>query len=240
MKRWTLSWVVASLAACTGSEGNPGTNGTNGADGLSTLLILQRQEAAAGCNGGPGVVASSYQDVDDSGTVTNGDRLISEAVICDGINGTNGTNGTDGAPGASCTVQAVAPSGPAPNGGALIVCGSTSTLVLNGAPGAPGPQGQPGPPAPPTAFSVVAIIDPCGDASGIIDEVLLRLANGQVLTSLSDNANGTNTRLGVLGDGSFVTTDGSNCAFTLSTDTTTSPPTRTITWSGGSESWPLP
>jgi len=238
MNRWTVCCVAAAIAGCTGSEGK---NGTNGTDGVSTLLILQRQEAAAGCNGGPGVVASSYLDEDGSGTVTTGDRLVSQAVVCDGTNGTNGTNGAPGAPGASCTVQAVAadPSGPAPNGGALIVCGETSTLVLNGAPGAPGPQGEPGPPAPPTAFSVVEIIDPCGNASGVIDEVLLRLANGQLLASLSDSASGTNTRISVLPDGSFVTTDGSNCTFTLSTDTTTTPPTRTISWNGGGESWPI-
>jgi hypothetical protein len=208
-------------------------------------------------------VAASYQDVDGSGTVTTGDRLVSQAVVCDGANGTNGTNGTsgtngtngtngtDGAPGeqgpagpagsdgASCTVQAVAadPAGPAPNGGALLSCGSTSTLVFNGAPGEPGPQGEPGTPAPPTAYSVVAVIDPCGDAPGIFDEVFLRLANGQVIASFSDDGGGTNTRLSVLIDGSFITSDGSTCAFAVSTDTSTTPATRKISWSGGSESW---
>jgi hypothetical protein len=258
MNRWILCCVV-SLAGCTGVEGMggpkgaDGQNGQDGKDGVSTLLILQRQDAAAGCNGGPGVVASSYQDVDGSGTVTTGDKLLSQAVVCDGTNGTSGTNGSDGAPGpqgpqgpagadgASCTVQAVDadPTGPAPNGGALISCGTTSTLVLNGAPGAPGPQGEPGTPAPPTAFSVVSVIDPCGDAPGIFDEVFLRLANGQLIASFSDDSSGTNTRLSILVDGSFMTSDGSSCAFTVSTDTSTTPATRTISWAGGSESWPL-
>ena len=253
MKRWTLCVVVA-LGGCTGLEGksgpkgDDGQNGTDGTAGVSTLLILQRQEAATGCNGGPGVVAASYQDVDGSGTVTTGDRLVSQAVVCDGANGTNGTNGAPGeqgpagpagSDGASCTVQAVVadPSGPAPNGGALLTCGTTSTLVLNGSPGDPGPQGEPGTPAPPTAYSVVAVIDPCGDAPGIFDEVFLRLANGQVIASFSDDGGGTNTRLSVLIDGSFTTSDGSSCAFAVSTDTSTTPAIRTISWSGGSESW---
>jgi hypothetical protein len=249
MNRLKLCALVA-LSGCAGLDGKSGNDGT---DALSTLLVLQKQTSAADCNGGPGTVVSSYQDTDDSGTVTTGDRLLSQAVVCDGATGATGATGdagaqgpqgvpgADGQPGVSCTVESVAadPSGPAPNGGALITCGSTSTLVLNGAPGEPGPQGEPGTPAPPTAYSVVALIDPCGDADGYYDEVFLRLANGVVLASFSDNASGDNTRLSVLIDGSFVTSDGTSCNFTMSTDNSTTPATRTITWSGGGESWPL-
>lgn len=231
-------WAVIALSGCSGVAPK---------DGVSSFLELQKQTAAAACNGGPGTVVSSYQDTDGSGTVTTGDRLLSQAVVCDGSTGATGTQGpqgapgADGQPGASCTVESVAadPSGPAPNGGALITCGPTSTLVLNGAPGAPGPQGEPGTPAPPTAYSVVAVLDPCGDDPNVYDEVFLRLANGVVLASFSDNASGDNTRLSVLIDGSFVTSDGSSCAFTMSTDNSTTPATRSITWSGGGESWPL-
>ncbi len=238
MKR-SLLCAGLVLLGCSGVEG-PGAAGANGKDGASTLLILQRQDAAAGCNGGPGTVASSYVDEDGSGTVTTGDKLVSQAVVCDGTPGAAGKDGAPGASGASCTVQPVAAdaTGPAPNGGALITCGSTSTLVLNGAPGAQGAQGEPGTPAPPTAYSVVAVLDPCGPSGGA-DEVFLRLANGSLIASFSDTQAGQNTRLSTLGNGTFVTSDGTNCLFTLSTDTSSTPATRSIQWSGGGASWPV-
>jgi hypothetical protein len=69
-----------------------------------------------------------------------------------------------------------------------------------------------------SAYAVVAIEDPCGDAPGIYDEVLLKLASGQVLASFSDNSSGKNTRFALLPPGSYVTTDGSSCHFTLNVD----------------------
>lgn len=74
----------------------------------------------------------------------------------DGKNGTNGTNGIDGAPGATgpqgpagsdgvgCEVTSVAPGPSAPNGGSLISCASSSSLVLNGTNGTDGAPGTPG------------------------------------------------------------------------------------------------
>lgn len=59
--------------------------------------------------------------------------------------------------------------------------------------------------------SIVSIIDPCGDAAGIWDEVFLQLSDGTLLASFSDNAAGQNTRFSVLTNGNYVTTDGSNC-----------------------------
>ncbi|HMK71768.1 MAG TPA: hypothetical protein VK454_00435, partial [Myxococcaceae bacterium] len=75
--------------------------------------------------------------------------------------------------------------------------------------------------------------------SGGFDEVFLRLANGTVVASFSQDAGGTNTRLSVLVDGSFVTSDGTNCAFTITTNTSVNPNTRTIAWAGGGETWTL-
>ena len=69
--------------------------------------------------------------------------------------------------------------------------------------------------APPTAFTPVGLLDPCGDAPGRADEVLLLLSNGTVLASFSDNQNGLNTRFSVLENGYYRTTDGDNCYFTL-------------------------
>lgn len=69
--------------------------------------------------------------------------------------------------------------------------------------------------APPTPFTPVAIFNPCGNAPGVQDEVLLKLADGSILASFSDNSNGKNTRFGLLGNGTYTTTDGDNCVFTL-------------------------
>lgn len=61
-----------------------------------------------------------------------------------------GPQGVPGAPGASCSVQTIQPNIPTPNGGALITCGTTSSLVLNGTPG--------------TAGTIVAPVQFCANA----------------------------------------------------------------------------
>ena len=69
-----------------------------------------------------------------------------------------------------------------------------------------------------TDYTPVDILDPCGDAPGIYDEVFLRLSNGMLLWSLSDHMNGTNTRLSLSVPGSWETTDGSHCHFSVDSD----------------------
>jgi hypothetical protein len=64
-------------------------------------------------------------------------------------------------------------------------------------------------------FMPAALVNPCGDAPGIWDEIFLRLANGQLVASFSDNANGNNTRFSILTPGTYETTDGDNCMFTV-------------------------
>lgn len=62
---------------------------------------------------------------------------------------------------------------------------------------------------------VVEIIDVCGTAPGAYNEVLLRLANGQVLASFSANGSAWFTRLVVLSNGNYSTTDGTGCNFNV-------------------------
>lgn len=87
----------------------------------------------------------------------------------------------------------------------LVACGRGPA----GAPGQPGPAGAS---AVASEYSIVEVVDPCGDAAGIEDEVLLRLSNGEVLASYTS---GKDTRFALLSPGTYVTTDGSRCVFTV-------------------------
>lgn len=69
--------------------------------------------------------------------------------------------------------------------------------------------------APATPYTPVGLVDPCGDKANVFDEVFIRMANGQLLASFSDNANGLNTRFSLITPGSYRTTDGSNCYFSV-------------------------
>lgn len=66
--------------------------------------------------------------------------------------------------------------------------------------------------------NIVSVYDPCGDKPGKYDEVFLVLSTGEFLSSFSDNANGLNTRFSKLTPGSFMTTDSTNCYFTVVAD----------------------
>jgi hypothetical protein len=116
--------------------------------------------------------------------------------------GETGPRGSDGIDGQGCTVTTA-------YGGALISCGDgASTVVLNGINGTNGQD------APPTAYTVTEIIDPCGKQTAF-DEVLLRLANGQLIAHF---ANGANQFLTIVGQGSYSSTDGTHCFFTVTAD----------------------
>ena len=87
------------------------------------------------------------------------------------------------------------------------------------------------------AFTTVETITACGN-NVAYKEVLLRLQNGQVLASFSNDTGGTMTRLSFLPDGTFMNTDNSGCVFSLSTSSDGK--TRSISWSGQiQQSWPM-
>lgn len=135
---------------------------------------------------------------------TDGKVGSSGATGPQGAQGESGATGPQGAPGVGCSVsQAV--------GGALITCGATSVVVLDGAAGTNGTDGQD---APPTPYTVTEMLDPCGDESGY-DEILLRLANGALIAHY---ASGSQQFLTSIGPGNYVTTDGHSCYFTVNSD----------------------
>jgi hypothetical protein len=77
----------------------------------------------------------------------------------DGTNGSNGTDGINGTNGTSCGVSDVPANAAAPNGGSLITCGNTQSLVLNGTNGLNGSNGTDGTNG--TSGTVVAPIQFC-------------------------------------------------------------------------------
>lgn len=150
----------------------------------------------------------------------------------EGPRGESGATGLIGQHGYSTLVELVSNPVACANGGVSILTGldldrdgkltsseiEYSQNVCNGNAGARGERGNDGAQGPQGQQAVLEIIDPCGDAANIYDEVLLRLGDGTLLASFSDNSNGKNTRFSVLPPGSYVTTDGSNCMFSVDND----------------------
>ncbi len=136
----------------------------------------------------------------------------------DGSDGEDGANGNDGSNGHAALIAQL-PAGDACDDGGVTLLTALDTndnLVLdsedsnlqsaticNGAGGNVSP------------FSPVGLVDPCGTAPGIHNEVFFRLENRSLVASFSDNASGANTRFALLSPGTYVTTDGDQCVFTI-------------------------
>lgn len=176
----------------------------------SSLLLL----ALAGCHNASSNVGEAL------GCTLAGNGCDDGRTGPQGVPGVNGINGANGSNGSSCTVQSVASSPAAPNGGARISCtDGTEALVLNGADGDD---------APPTPYTITQVIKPCPTVSGANPEVLLVLANRSLLASVSQSA-GSNTRLAFVTPGNYTTTDGRSCAFSVTAGS--------VSWTGGSASY---
>lgn len=88
-------------------------------------------------------------------------------------------------------------------------------LVACAEDGKNGANGVNGTNATQSPVSISSLVDPCGDRPNVLDEVFLRLVNGTLVASFSANSNGDNTRLVVILPGTYTTTDGDNCTFTV-------------------------
>lgn len=147
-----------------------------------------------------------------------------------GTNGSNGDDGNRGQDGYDQVVLLIAAGASCATGGTTFLMARDlnrngtldvldddrfqSATICNGVDGAAGADAQ----LPP--FALVQIIDPCDDAPNVYDEVIIRLSNGQLLASFSDNVNGYNTRFSILPPGNYITTDGSYCHISIAFDLT--------------------
>lgn len=180
-----------------GSKGIQGSIGPVGSDGIGTVTATEAIAIADYFCYAGGVRLRIARDTNRSGTWDTADNEQQIVNVCNGRNGSNGTNGSDGTNGVDGTD------------------GSPGQNGSDGVDGADGRDGEDGSDAPTSPFLPVEIVDPCGDAPGIYDEVFIRLANGTLLASFSDSANGQNTRFSVLVAGNYMTTDGSHCYFSV-------------------------
>jgi hypothetical protein len=102
----------------------------------------------------------------------------------------NGKDGSDGKDGISCNVERL-------DNGVLITCGNSKAILFDGKT---------------VGNSIIEIINPCGDSGGAFDELLFRLDNDKIYAVYYDGTHGFLTEIV---DGSYVTTDGKNCYFTV-------------------------
>lgn len=189
-----------------------------GEDGRSTLLTSIRvKKGLKDCEADSGVIFSYGLDTN-ADLVLNASEIQKMMFNCDGVAGADGVDGqagSDGQTGATGETGAAGADGVAGVDGADGVNGVDGQDGVDGqagVDGAPGQDGADGQDAQLPEFVIVEVIDPCGDAPGIFDEVLLRMKNGQLLAHFASNQLQFIT---VLVPGNYVTTDGSSCHFSV-------------------------
>ncbi len=235
--------VASEQVVCHGRNGHNGANGADGTNGFDTFFSMQRVATAPeACEARAGVQINAGLD-------TNRNRILEASeieqtqILCDGVRGQNGEVGPSGPAGSnghSMVFQTLAASSEqcGSQGGTVILMAldvdglgtyqphlpqATSATLCNGSTPAV------------ASYTPVEAIQPCGSGPGF-REVLLRLSNGQVLASLSNNAQGDMTRLAFLPDGNYMTTDSMSCRFSLSS----SGHVRSVSWASQVQmQWPI-
>lgn len=179
-----------------GDQGQAGSNGSDGADGAQGEQGVPGNDGANGADGLNSLVKIYRTNSIDPLICASGSGIAVESGL-----DVDGSNVLD-----ALEVQSL-----------NFVCdGEVGAVGATGAIGAQGPQGEQGEMGPTSPNSIATVIDPCGDHPTKHDEVILQLENGLLLASFSDNANGLNTRFSLLGNGTYGTTDGTSCTFTVS------------------------
>ena len=236
---------ILLLSSCSNDPGSISAPQDNSAN----KVVLGPQEIAVSqatpiqCPAG-GSVFSIYNDQNSNGKLDSSDILISTQIVCNGergATGATGASGSSGANGLNMVFQTVAASqNSCPAGGLTILMAidsdhsGTVTSSDQNFQSATLCNGQN---APVLSYTPVEPIIACGNQVAY-KEVLLRLSNGQVLGSFSQDASGTMTRLSFLPDGTYMNTDTSGCIFSLSTSADQT--SRSISWFGKvQKTWPM-
>ncbi len=256
---------LSTQVVCNGLNGSNGSNGSNGISSLFSMLRVTTGLAA--CSSGSGLQFNYGLDSDGS-HILEPSEVTQVQVLCDGHDGSAGAAGPAGPAGQNGHAMAFetmsASAAQCSNGGsvvlmsidvhdngvysplnpgqqAMVMCnglnGTNGSNGSNGTNGTNGQDGHDGQNGVTPAYSTVEPILPCGNTVAY-KEVLLRLQNGQVLGSFSQDVHGEMTRLAFLPDGSYIDTDTSGCTFSLATSPDGN--TRFISWFNQVQmSWPM-
>ncbi len=132
--------MAALLLTACGTEVTKVVRGPKAENGHSIVSTPTAAPAGIICpNAGTGM--DLYIDMDDSLTVSEGDKYQGGMVACNGLNGLAGANGSTGADGSNGTNGVDGGTG---QDGAAGIDGLAGTDGAQGIPGAPGPQGLAG------------------------------------------------------------------------------------------------
>lgn len=198
MKNIIVIMLLAGLTACgygnsylsgpmgpQGEKGDPGVSGEAGVNGHS--VVFSTLDVATSCSNGGRTILIGL-DLNDNFVLDAADGNIQSNEICNGTNGSNGADGVDGQDGS--------------NG-------------ADGQNGSDGSNGHDGVSPTLSPFMPTELVSFCGDVTRTWSEVGFRLANGMIVASFSENENGKNTRWTVIIPGTYRTTDGYSCNFTV-------------------------
>lgn len=234
-----LALLNLNIVSCTyKSEYFPVDESANNKAGITpSERIVVDDATSVECPTG-GKVYVVFVDLNSNGINDVDETPISKQIVCNGQNGSDGINGSNGHS-MQFTILTAA-TAVCPAGGSTLLMAldindngfysatdpnQQQMTICNGTNGADGQNGQD---APTPQFSPVDVIIPCNNTT-TYKEVLLLLGNGQVLASFSDNSSGVNTRLVLIPDGTYMTTDNTSCTFTLATSVNGQQ--RSVSWS---------
>jgi hypothetical protein len=186
---------IYSIAFCESIKGEQGATGRHGTDGSNCTAWDTIYGSLITCTDG----SESYIYNGSSGnSCAVFDTDVGAEIICENgsfveiLNGKNGENGLDGQNGDSCNIIDV-------DSGSFIVCGNDEVLVLNGKDG---------------KDAIIEVIDPC-ETETKYDEVFFRFSDDNLYAVYHDKGK---THLVELIPGNYVTTDGTDCKFEVTTD----------------------
>lgn len=189
----------------TGAAGTNGVNGSNGVNGTNCSVVQTSLGATISCTDG----TTAY--------IYNGTNGTNGSDGQDGQDGSDGSDGEDGQDGSSCSAIQM-------SNGVLVSCSNgTQGFVANGQDGQDGEDGEDGEDGQDGtngtngtngqngSDGVIEVINPCG-VQGQFEELLFRLSDGKVYALYFGSGNAFLTWLS---PGSYVTTDGKNCHFSV-------------------------
>lgn len=164
-----------------------GNSGSNGKDGSNGLTSLL---SLSRFTSDTAICASGAGSIVHSGLDSNSDNVLEASEIQQSTVICDGTQGQQGVQG---------------NTGAAGAQGNTGATGATGAAGTPAPQ-----------YAILKFITPCPSITTGYREVIIKLVNGQFLSSFSASGDALTVRLALIPNGSYVDTDGSNCNFNVS------------------------